>query len=211
MRNVLRVVLSVFVLGGVSVSGLTGQLWEAGEPGEDVFSFALTSGVLSPRKSLPNGGSFESSVAFGLAATVWAHRYLGFRLGVVRAETNGADGGAFTVESVMDPDVYLYDVGAVLRLPMTAGNTTWFPYASAGVGGKTYRWALQNNGAAGTSIAIGNVALAGGLEVRPTQAGWFGLQAEVKYMRSNYEFHEFEFLPQDMADLWFTVGVTLNR
>ena len=209
MRNVLRVVLSVFVLGGVSVSGLTGQLWEAGEPGEDVFSFALTSGVLSPRKSLPNGGSFESGVAFGLAATVWAHRYLGFRVAVVRSETNGADGGAFTVESVMDPDVYLYDVGAVLRLPMTAGNTTWFPYASAGVGGKTYRWAIQQTGGGGTSIAIGNVALGGGLEVRP--AGWFGLQAEVRYHRSKYEFHEFEFLPQDMADLVFKVGVTLNR
>ena len=200
--------LAWFMVVG-STSNLSAQLWEAGAPGDDVASVALSVGMVSPRTTLPDGSSFENGIALGLAGTWWGHRYFGLRAAVLRSETNGVHGAELSGVGFQDPTIWLVDADVLLRLPFDGGRFTWFPYVAAGVGLKSYRWTITNTRRGDTSL--GDVIWAAGLEFRPGGNGWYGLKLEAKNHNSQYEFQEFIKNAQDMNDLVFTAAITLNR
>ena len=192
---------------------LSAQLWEAGLPGEDVGSLAVNFGVVSPATEFPDdGSSFEQGSAFGAALTYWPFDHVGLRAHVLRGKTPGDHGdlspcppAPCSSVGYENPVVWFYALEAAVRRPMGDDGFAWFPYASTGVTGKSYRWEIDRPRVGYTDIGW---TAAGGIEVRTSATGPFGFVAEVRTYQT-----QFNTLgkSENQSDLAFTAGVTLSR
>lgn len=234
MKSV-SVAVVIALLGlNLSASPVSGQLWDAGVPGEDLGSLALLFGSVAPQSSLPDGASFASGIAIGGSASWWPFRYVGFRGHVVRAKTDGQEGHEFSSVAFEEPVVWLYSADVAVRYPLVGQRIALAPYIAAGYGGKSYEWSLNRLSAGSHGNTTFGWTLAGGAEIRPGSSGWYGLRLEIANQRSEFRFFEYagphpqhEFYRQeavvhegvvpgnlefpDMNDLILSVGVTLNR
>jgi hypothetical protein len=192
---------------------LSAQLWQAGLPGDDVGSLALNLGVLSPATEFADdGSSFDQGTAFGVGFTYWPFDHVGLRTHVLRGETPGNHGNLSpcppnpcSAVGHQQPVVWHYALEGAVRLPMGGAGLAWFPFASAGVTGKSYRWSIDRPRVGYT--APGWTA-AGGIEVRTRATGPFGLLAEVRTYQTSFETLG---KSEGHSDFAFTAGVTLNR
>lgn len=189
---------------------LSGQRVYTGLPGQDVGSIALNLGAILPSTSLPDGSNFNSGLAGGAAITIWPFRHLGMRGNLLYGQSGVSPGaGSRARVALEDPNVLLYSGELALRYPMESGRFAWFPYLSAGVGGKTYRWAHEFTGL--KSNFNGALTYSGGVEVRPSSSPRYGFVVGMSQYRTTYSWHSFHFDNADLTDTMVTVGVTFNR
>jgi len=210
-KRMLGIALSALVLVAQPVSGQI--LWEAGQPGDDIGSVAVMFGVLAPSTSFSDdGSSFEQGTALGLALNYWPFERLGLRTHVLRAKTPGDHGDLApcpptpcSAIGYQEPVVWDYALEAAVRLPMGGGGLNWFPYLSAGVAGKSYRWSVDVPRVGYTG---GGFTAAGGVEVRTASMGPFGFIAEARTYQT-----KFQTLGKNerQSDFALTAGITLSR
>jgi hypothetical protein len=196
----------------LAVQPLSAQLWEAGLPGDDIGSVALIVGVVSPTTEFADdGSSFTQGTAFGAAITYWPFDHMGVRGHVLRGKTPGDHGNLAcnptpcSAVGYEEPVVWLYAAEAAFRRPMGGTGFAWFPYVSAGVVGKSYRWQYDRPKVGYTDIGW---TAGGGIEVRTDATGPFGFVVEVRTYST-----QFNTLgkSENQSDLAFTAGVTLSR
>jgi hypothetical protein len=132
---------AVFLAVGASASAQT-------LPGSDHGSFTVHVGLFSPTTTYRDASfgesSLQSALATGGSVTTWPTAgNWGIRAQVIRSKTEGYNAQhEFAPLAVNDPTQWLVTAEAVVRKPMTSGSVSWFPYLSAGVGGKQYNWAV---------------------------------------------------------------------
>jgi hypothetical protein len=209
---VLALVVLVTVLW---TSPLSAQIWEAGLPGDDIGSVAVTGGVVAPSTNFSDDGShFESGGIFGLALTYWPFEHFGLRTHVMRGKTQGNHGDmAATCPPApcspigfQEPVVWHYSLEAALRRPMGgSGGTAWFPFVSVGATGKSYRWSIERPWVGYTG---GGWTAAGGVELRMAATGPFGFIAEARTFQTRFQALGKN---QTHSDFAFTAGLTLSR
>lgn len=216
MRQTLFLVGAVMLLGG-SPQSASAQLWQVGRLGEDFASLSVHGGVVAPTTTLPDGSSHANGAAVGVSGRLWPTRYLGVGARFVHGETEGVEGERFSAAAAHDPTVWIYSAEIALRYPFVGNRISWFPYVSAGPGGKSYRWAIDRP-------RIGDSAFAwsagGGIDLRPTNSGRFGFAVDVRNHRSRYMWHGLGYratVPDYVAygpmlnDVVVTAGITINR
>ncbi|MQA89480.1 MAG: outer membrane beta-barrel protein [Gemmatimonas sp.] len=197
----------------LAVQPLSGQLWEAGLPGDDIGSLAVNFGVLSPTTEFPDdGSSFDQGTGFGMALTYWPSDHFGLRTHVMRGETPGNHGNLApcpptpcSAVGYQEPVVWHYSAEAAVRRPMGGAGFAWFPYASAGVTGKSYRWSIDRPRVGYTG---GGWTAAGGIEARTGATGPLGFMAEVRTYQTRFQTLGKN---QGQSDFALTAGVTLSR
>ncbi|MQA92651.1 MAG: outer membrane beta-barrel protein [Gemmatimonas sp.] len=209
-------ILFVGLLLAAAPANLEGQLWQAGAPGEDLGSIRLHLGVLQPLTDYSDGSSLETGPSFGLGATLWPLRHFGLMADVMRSKNNAAVGSDFSALDGQDPTVWLYSLRAAIRYPILQGNLGLSPYIAGGPTAKSYRWELytpQQGGLFGRPYGGGRDTsfgwnVGGGVEVRLGPSGNFGFIADVRSIRSEFDWFG---LRTDQSDLLFTGGITLHR
>lgn len=209
--------LSLAVLVAILVpSAAPAQLWQAGAPGEDVLSARLYLGVLQPLTDYADGSSLETGASFGVGGSYWPTRYLGLTADVFRSQNEVATGSGFSALADQDPTVWLYNLSAALRVPIVTGNLALAPYIAGGPTAKSYKWAVYQpqmgglfdrpyGGGRNTSFGW---SYGGGLEIRLGQSGNFGIVADARSIRSDFDWFG---LRTDQSDMMFTGGITIHR
>jgi hypothetical protein len=180
-------------------------------------SLGLHAGAVAPQTTLPDGSSHSSGAVFGAVGSVWPLDFVGVRVSVAYGKTEGVEGEVFSAAAAHDPRVWLYSAEVALRYPFASNRIVWFPYLSAGPGGKSYRWAIERP-------RIGDSALAwsygGGIDIRPAATGRVGIVLDLRNYRSRYMWHglgvratvpEYKAYGPMLNDVLFTAGITFNR
>jgi hypothetical protein len=211
MKRLLSLAVAAGLLAAQPLSAQLG--WEAGMPGNDIGSVSLNAGVLSPTTEFTGDrSSFDQGTALGASLTYWPARHLGLRTHVLRGRTPGNHGDLApcpptpcSAIGYQQPIVWHYALEAGVRRPMGGAGLAWFPFASAGVTGKSYRWSVDVPRVGYT--APGWTA-AGGIEVRSRATGPLGFIAEARTYRTRFQTLG---KSQDHSDFAFTAGMTLNR
>jgi hypothetical protein len=162
---------------------------QAAAPGHDIASVGLKLGLLSPRTTFDDASfgesSFSEGLAYGVAVNTWPMlgRRVGIRGQLVRSETAGENSTSdFAPIAINDPTVYLYTLELAVRQPVELGSLTGVPYLAAGYGGKQYTWAVSQH----KTSRFGAWTAAGGLELRPTALGAFGVSTELRAYGSEF-------------------------
>lgn len=208
MKRVLIAVAVTLVLGAGSGAELTAQPWQAGLPGNDIASLALQLGALSPASTLPDGGGFNGGFAGGITGTYWASSLVGLRGNFLQSSTSG-NRAAGSRAGLEDPSVRFFGGDLALRYPMSASSMAWFPFVALGGGAKVYDWSIDSTGFDTDLTFAWNAG--GGIEVRPASTPWIGLVAEARRYTSKYKWHAHHLEEPQVNDMFFTVGVSLNR
>jgi opacity protein-like surface antigen len=207
-RSLCVTALVVFVLVGL-VSEAPAQQ-RSGLPGHDVGSVALHIGAVTPMRDLPDGTSFDSGIAGGLAATAWAFPNFGVRGTVMFGQGGGTPGpGSTSRAGLEEPTLALYSLDLLARYPMVSGQFAWFPYLGGGIGGKQYLWSEQFTGVEWDLAFAWTTS--GGVEVRPAASPRLGFVLDVSRFSSKYIWHGFFWEEPKLSDLRVTAGITLNR
>jgi hypothetical protein len=167
------------IIAAASAPGLTAQ--------EDVANFSIHFGMLAPTTKFddPVGGqsSLESGAAFGASATVWPYERFGVRAKVMRSSHSGHnDTFEFAPLATQEATVWMLTGEVVARLPFDGDSFSGFPYVSLGAGGKQYTWSRALHDEERYFALTG----AGGVELRHSSLGRFGLNAEVRAYRTGF-------------------------
>jgi len=219
MRKTLLAVTLAF--GAGLAADLSAQGWDAARPGEgDLGSISLITGLVSPTSTLPDESTHENGVAVGASAVWWATRHVGLRAHAIRSQTDGVEGSIPSSAARHDPTVWFYGAELAVRYPMGGEGLSWFPYLSAGPGGKSYRWAIERPRIGDSSFVW---SFGGGVDVRPG-SDRFGIVIDVRNHRSTYTWHgngpsfrskgfaeRYTWPKPVVNDLVFTVGVSVSR
>jgi opacity protein-like surface antigen len=208
MKKLLFAVTVGAALSLSSVGNLSAQPWDAGLPGDDVFSLGLRLGAVSPSTTLPDGSKFSGGIGGALSATFWANQYAGLRANYEFGKTEGND-LELAPASHENPTVSFFGGELDLRYPVLTESLSLFPYVGAGAGGKMYDWSEDSTGIDRDLTFAWN--LTGGVEVRPLSSPWIGVALEAKRYSSSYKWHASQWDPPTFSDLYFSLGVTLNR
>lgn len=196
-----------------------GALWGAEVQGQQapLASFGVQAGAIAPQTTLPDGSSHASGAAVGASGMVWPLRYLGARLSVAYGKTAGVHGEEFSAAAAHDPKVWLYSAEVAVRYPFEGGGVVWFPYLSAGPGGKSYRWAIDRPRIGDSALAL---TYGGGVDIRPRGLRGVGVVVDVRNYRSRYMWHglgvratvpDYEAHGPMLNDLLVTAGITISR
>jgi hypothetical protein len=151
-------------------------------PGSDHGSVTVHLGLFSPLTTYTDASFGESSLQSGIATggsvTSWpTGGKWGFRAQIVRTTTEGQNAQYELAPLVVnDPEQWLVTAEAVVRKPMESGSVAWFPYVSAGVGGKQYNWAV----AVHSEDRFFLWTLAAGFDVRHRVLGPFAFTGEAR-------------------------------
>jgi hypothetical protein len=214
MKNLFSLTI-ILTLGALAVTAneLSGQfLSQFGDatPGEDAVSFGVVFGQIDPQTRFRDGGGFDGGGLVGATTTFWAHRNLGFQVGVSSTKygsLSASDGGA-SIVSGRDPRIWTYTGDLVGRVPLISdGVATVAPFVALGGGWRGYRWEFDpvgGPGARGMDL-LWTYALGG--EVRFGSLHRLGLRGEFREFRTN-----FERFGEDLThtDRVFAVGLLLN-
>ena len=163
---------------------------------------ASTEGGHFSASSLAADTDFDDAGTIGGTVSFWFHENVGVRANTLWAPTDIVALQADNVLAGEDPNVW-HDSGEVLlRLPLPAGDQmTWFPYAVAGIGGKTYDFETL-----GTETDFtGNFGA--GVELRFGDLGRWGIHTEVRDFISNFDRLGFD---ETLHDVVWTGGISLN-
>jgi hypothetical protein len=213
MKRSVSIVASVLVLLAAAAAPASAQIFSGlgdANPGEDGISFVVLFGQMSPQTEFRDGGTFESSTAFGVGVNFWAAKYLGFGVSVVRSEHTAtlASDGRSSVVSGRDPRIDTYLVDAIGRLPlMQEGAVVLSPYVAIGGGWKSYDFKWDTKGgpdARGMDMTWGPAA---GVEARFGAEHRFGVKGEFRQLMTKMERWGDSLTFEDRV---FTGGVTLN-
>ena len=196
------------VLALSSGGALSAQPWQAGLPGDDLLSIGIRLGALSPTTTLPDGSKFSGGLGGAISATYWPFDHVGARATYELGKTEG-NHLQLAPASLENPTVSFFGGEVDLRLPMRASSIAWFPYVGVGAGGKMYDWSEDSTGIDRDLTFAWN--LTGGLDIRPVSAPWVGVVLEAKRYSSKYKWHSNFWDEPNVNDLFFSVGVTLNR
>jgi hypothetical protein len=179
-------------------------------PGRDVASVAFHFGAVTPMRDLPDGTSFNSGIAGGVSATVWAFPHFGVRGSTMFAQGGGTPGpGTTSRAGLEEPTLALYSLELLARYPIVSGRFAWVPYVGGGVGAKQYLWSEQFTGIAWD--LAGAWTTSGGVAVRPAASPGYGFVVDVSRFSSKYTWHGFLWDEPRIVDLRVTAGITLNR
>lgn len=191
-----------------SAGQLSAQPWDAGLPGDDVFSLGIRLARVQPSTTLPDGTEFSGGFGGAISATYWMNDYAGLRANYELGMTEGnhLDLAAASQE---DPTVSFFGAELDLRYPVLNGSLSIAPYVGAGAGGKMYDWSKDSTGIDRDLTFAWN--LTGGVELRPISSPWLGVALEAKRYSSSYKWHAMGWDQPTFNDLYFTLGVTLNR
>jgi len=167
--------------------GISAQLSAGPSVGDEVASFAIHFGMLAPVTKFddPTGGqsSLESGASFGASALAWPYERIGVRVKVMRSSNSGTnDQFPYAPLAVQEATQWFLTGEVVVRQPFDTGTFSGFPYLSAGVGGKQYFWSAALHDEERYFAFTG----AGGIDLRHASLGRFGLNAEVRAYRSNF-------------------------
>lgn len=206
MRHVLSmsVVLSFLVVAALP-QGLSGQTFGNAQPGQDEASVGVLFGHFAPQTTYRDGSTLDSSTAFGLVATWWAHRHIGLNGGVAFTETAGvAPDDELSIVTGEDPEQILFNLDALLRYPLEMQESlSVSPYIAVGPAWKRYSFQSLNSK---PEMRFG-ASYAAGAEVRFGAQNRFGLRGEVREFRSNFERWGEDVTQHDRS---FTAGVVVN-
>lgn len=208
MNRGLITAMAVLAIGSISGSKLAAQGWEAGLPGDDVFSVGIQVGAVSPSTTLPDGGGFENGFAGAVSATYWTGPHVGLRANLAIGSTSG-DETPGSLAAAEDPSVMFYGGELVARYPVGTSSLVVSPYAGLGGGVKLYDWEGWRTGLDKDLTFAWN--LSGGLDIRPVSTPWIGFIVEAKRFTSKYKWHALNFEEPTVNDYLFSVGVSLNR
>jgi len=205
MHRLATVAWICFVLLFHPGAPLSAQLWSGAPPGEDIATLAVQFGAVVPGTTFSDGSSFEQGTGVGAALSVWPLQSMGIRLNLLRAQTAGEHGaGATSPIGYQEPTLWIYGAEASVRRILEAGSFVWFPYASVGIGGKSYRWSVDRP-SIGDSFRSFNVA--GGVELRPAGLSPLGLMLEARSMHSDFKAFG---MNETSRDLLLTLGLTFG-
>ena len=213
MKRSVSIVASVLVLLAAAAAPASAQIFSGlgdANPGEDGISFVVLFGQMSPQTEFRDGGTFESSTAFGVGVNFWAAKYLGFGVSVVRSEHTAtlASDGRSSVVSGRDPRIDTYLVDAIGRLPlMQEGAVVLSPYVAIGGGWKSYDFKWDTKGgpdARGMDMTWGPAV---GVEARFGAEHRIGVRGQFRQLMTKMERWGDALTFEDRV---FTGGLTLN-
>ncbi|MBI4539181.1 MAG: outer membrane beta-barrel protein [Gemmatimonadetes bacterium] len=166
----------------------------------EIVSILGYGGGFTPANELAGPAEFSTSGTVGGAVTVWFGPYVGIRGNglYTQSDVDGASSGlALRGE---EPNVWIYSGDVLLRLPLTAGQSSWwYPYVVGGLGGKTYDFDRLDTE---TDFA-GNFG--GGIEFRVNR--YWGIQAEARDFVSSFDRLGIDSTQHDVV---YTGGISLT-
>lgn len=208
VRRWLASAAAIVVLGAVSP-----EAWARQYDDPDVASLTLRAGMVKPMRELPDGTTFKSGPAGGLAGTIWPFRHFGVRAGAVFSMSGGAPVVGSTSRPGEDAreqwtNFYSFEVAA--RLPMVSGDFAWYPYVAGGVAGKQYVWSDKYRTAGiGWDMAFA-WRTSVGVSLRPAGMGRYGVVVDVSRFSSKYSWHGYHWDRPTVSDLSVTAGVSMH-
>lgn len=216
MMRVLLLAAFGYLLTMALPASLSGQLWQAGAPGEEIGAIRIHLGILQPLTDYSDGSSLESGASVGIGGALWPVRHFGLLADVFRSKNDATTGTSFSALEGQDPTVWLYSLQAAVRYPFVADRFGVSPYIAAGPVAKSYRWELytpQMGGLFGRPYGGGRStsfgwSYGGGLDIRLGRSGIVGVVADVRSIQSEFDWFG---LRSDQSDLLFTGGITITR
>ena len=155
--------------------------------GREWVTFALDFGLFSPMTTFQDNmfgeSSFESAMALGFSVTAWPHERFGFRAKMSRSSTNGTnETSEFAPLAVQDPTQWSFTGEATARHSLEMGGMAVRPYVALGAGMRHYTWEAARH----DESKFFTWTAAAGANIRPASLGPFGITAEVRGYRSQF-------------------------
>lgn len=160
----------------------------SGQDDDHFATFGVSFGAFSPRTTFtdPSFGEshFEGSTVLAISAKAWPIPKLGVGIDVTRTKTDGAnETSEFAPLAVNDPTQWTFTGELIGRYGFELGGLEVIPYLSGGVGLRHYTWHAAIRDESMFLTLTGSL----GAEFKPAMLGPFGLTAEVRGYRSQFE------------------------